>query len=184
MLQWAAPLGVNCCKKHTAQGSPFIHLLASLSLLPFHPCQSVAVLCAEARGFTSLTKSQIIYCKWMLLFIWLSSFSQYLQGSGLDEKWKRQVLQMNLPPQPQHGFSKTQLWERTACSKAGHGPYQYMKKKETEWIWERCGTDIVWKGEIIQYLENICLNQYSSIPQNRNNMTDRVASGPALQHLI
>lgn len=129
---------------------PFFHLLASFSLLPFHLCQSVAVLCAEARGFTSLTKSHIIYCKSKLLFIWLSSSAQYPQGSGLDENWKHRVLQMNLPPQPQCGFSKTQLWERTACSKAGHGPYHYMKKKETKRIWERCGTDITWNRDIIQ----------------------------------
>lgn len=186
MFQCAAPLGMNSCKIHKAQTFPFFHLLASLSLLPFHPCQSGAVLCAEAREFTSLTTSQIIYHKWMLLFIQLSSFTQYLQGSGLDENWKCQDLQINLTPQLQRGFPNNQFRERTACSKGEQGPRQYMKKKETEWIWEICGIDTVWKGEIIQYLENIHLNQYSGVPQNRNNMSDRVTvtSGPELWHLI
>lgn len=65
----------------------------------------------------------------MLLFIQLSSFTQYLQGSGLDENWKCQVLQMNLTPQLQRGFPNNQFWERTACSKDEQGPHQYMKKK-------------------------------------------------------
>lgn len=138
---------MSSCKKPTAQPDAFSHLLASLSLLPFHPCQSAGVLCARARGITYLKKSQIIYCKWMLLFVWLFLFTKTCKVLALIRTGNTMIYKLICLPRNSVDFLRPNSGKELSVVKLGIAPMNTWDRKKLSGLGKDVGLT-AWKREL------------------------------------